>query len=81
MKTFKLFWLDGKTEKVKGNSIADAFTKAGYGNGALPALNYYEEIKNEGKNFECVACDCNIKEEEKTEMYGYTICNECNNPI
>lgn len=44
MKTFKLFWLDGKEEIVKGTDIANAMNKAGYGAGALAALDYYEEI-------------------------------------
>jgi hypothetical protein len=33
--TYILHWLGGKTEEVKGETIADAFTKAGYGAGAL----------------------------------------------
>ena len=45
MKKFKLFWLDGVTEIISGNSIAEAFTNAGYGAGALAALDYYEIIK------------------------------------
>ena len=47
MKTFRLHWLNGDTEKIKGESISDAFTKAGYGSGALRALDWYEEIKEE----------------------------------
>lgn len=43
---FKLHWLDGKTEKAEGDSIADAFMKAGYSAGAIKALDYYEEIKS-----------------------------------
>lgn len=43
-KTFKLFWLDGKTEIVHGKDIADAFAKAGYSRGALRALDHFEEI-------------------------------------
>lgn len=46
MKTFILHWLDGTTEKVYGNSIGNAFTNAGYGAGAIHALDYYEEEKN-----------------------------------
>jgi len=42
--TFKLHWLFGKKEIVKGNSISDAFTHAGLGAGAAKALDYYEEI-------------------------------------
>lgn len=45
IKTFILHWLNGKTEEVKGTTIADAFTNAGYGAGALGALDYYEEVK------------------------------------
>jgi hypothetical protein len=41
MKTFTLFWLDGKREIVQGDSYANAMTKAGYGNGTLPALDFH----------------------------------------
>ncbi len=44
-KTFKLYWLDGKTEIVKGYNIKDAVSKAGLGAGSIPALDWYEEIK------------------------------------
>lgn len=44
MKTFELHWLDGKVEIVKGFDIADAFSKAGLGRGALPALDFYKEV-------------------------------------
>ena len=43
MKNFILHWLDGTDEEVQGNSISDAFTRAGYGGGAIRALDYYEE--------------------------------------
>jgi len=42
-KTFKLHWLGGRTETIKGKSIADAFMLAGYGGGASNALDWYEE--------------------------------------
>ena len=45
MKTFKLHWLSGEVEVVKGYSISDAFTKAGYGAGAIRALDWWEEVK------------------------------------
>lgn len=45
MKTFTLYWLDGLTEQIFGYDIADAFRRAGYGAGALKALDYYEEVK------------------------------------
>jgi hypothetical protein len=42
MKTFTLFWRDGKVETVKGNGIGDAMTSAGYGAGSLGALDFYD---------------------------------------
>lgn len=47
MPKFKLYWLDGKEEVVEGSSIADAFTKAGYGAGAIRALDYHEEVTDD----------------------------------
>lgn len=46
MKTFILHWLTGKTEEVSGKSIVTAMTHAGYGGGAIRALDYYEEVKD-----------------------------------
>jgi hypothetical protein len=43
IKFFKLHWLTNEKEIIHGTSIADAFTKAGYGAGALRALDYYSE--------------------------------------
>lgn len=43
MKTFTLYWLDGVIDTVKGVDIADAVRRAGYGGGALAALDFYEE--------------------------------------
>lgn len=47
MNTYKLHWRDGKTEIVQGDSISQAFASAGYGNAAIRALNYYEELYEE----------------------------------
>lgn len=38
---FTLYWRDGKREIVKGTDIADAMTHAGYGHGALKALDFH----------------------------------------
>jgi ribosome modulation factor len=43
---FMLVWRDGKTETISGKDIADAFSKAGYGAGAIGALDYYKEVKD-----------------------------------
>ncbi len=45
MKNYILHWKTGQTEKVSGENIADAMTHAGYGAGAVRALDYYEEMK------------------------------------
>lgn len=42
MNKFVLYWLTGKAEVVQGVDIADAMNKAGYGNGALRALDFYD---------------------------------------
>jgi hypothetical protein len=41
---FILRWLDGKTEVIVGKGIQDACNRAGIGNGALSALDYWEEV-------------------------------------
>lgn len=43
MKTYIIYWLEGKSLKITGNTIADAFTKAGYGGGAASAIDFYEQ--------------------------------------
>lgn len=43
MKNYTFYWLNGKSEKAEGNSLADAFRRAGYGLGALDALDFYSE--------------------------------------
>lgn len=40
MAQFTLYWLTGKRELVTGKTAQDAMTKAGYGHGALPALDF-----------------------------------------
>ena len=50
IKRFKLHWLDGSTTIVNGYDIKDAFTMAGYGGGAVRALDYWEEIENKKDN-------------------------------
>lgn len=51
MKKFKLHWLSGepKEEIVEGTDIADAFAHAGYSAGAIRALDWFEEIKENKK--------------------------------
>lgn len=42
---FKIHWLHGEEQIVEGATAAEAFNNAGIGAGALPAVDYYEEIK------------------------------------
>lgn len=42
-KTFTLYWLDGKRELVRGPTPAEAMSRAGYGGGALRALDFYAD--------------------------------------
>jgi hypothetical protein len=44
MKSFRIHWLDKTTEIVTGTDIADAFRRAGYGGGAISAIDFYEPI-------------------------------------
>lgn len=41
MEKFTLYWRDGKREVVEGYDCADAMTRAGYGGGAVRALDFY----------------------------------------
>lgn len=66
--TYTLYWLTGKSEKVQGTDIANAMTKAGYGNGALRALDFYSvgqctDYKWNGSKWE-------LTEEAKQKMFS-----------
>lgn len=52
MKRFRLHWLGGKTEIVTGRDIAEACNRAGIGNGALRALDWYEPLDMGGEDDE-----------------------------
>ena len=42
MTTFTLYWRTGKREVVNGDTISEACTLAGYGGGAVQALDFYQ---------------------------------------
>lgn len=44
-KEFFVFWDDGKVEEMKGETIAKAFSNAGYGGGAISAVDFYLESR------------------------------------
>lgn len=43
MKTYSFYWKDGTVDTKEGKNVAEAFTKLGYGAGAVAALDYTEE--------------------------------------
>ena len=45
MKTYILHWKTGELDRVSGKDIVDAMNHAGYGAGAVAALDYYEEVE------------------------------------
>lgn len=45
-KSFKLHWLSGIIETVSGETIENACKQAGIVNGALKALDYWEEVQD-----------------------------------
>ena len=57
MRTYELHWYGGKTEKVKGDDIANAFRRAGIGEDTLGALDYYREVVEDGEGFPAVLED------------------------
>ena len=44
MKYFNVHYNDKKVERIKGESIQDAFKKAGLGGGIMGAVDYWEEV-------------------------------------
>lgn len=46
---YRLHWLTGDIQIVEGNTAAEAMNNAGIGRGALRALDYFEEIKEDIK--------------------------------
>jgi len=44
---FTFFWLDGKREVLEGADSADALNRAGYGAGAVRALDFFAHGDND----------------------------------
>lgn len=53
MAKFTLYWLTGSREVVEGKDAADAMNNAGYGGGAVRALDFY--AKGDDHDWEWVA--------------------------
>lgn len=53
LRPYALFWKDGKREVVWGETIADAFSRAGYSQGAISALDFSCDIEKDQSNDAC----------------------------
>jgi hypothetical protein len=68
-KEFTLFWLDGKREVVKGKDIKDAVTTAGYGMGALGALDFHSAGDNNDYVWNAVTRQWDMTEEAQKRIF------------
>lgn len=48
---FTLYWLGGKSQVVEGGDIADAMNRAGYGGGAVRALDFFASGDKKGYEY------------------------------
>lgn len=53
LRIFQLHWLNGEINRIKGETIQEACITAGYGSGAVRALDYYKEIDELPYNEKC----------------------------
>lgn len=44
---FRFHWLDGRVQELRGHGAADALNRAGYGQGAIRALDYWERVEED----------------------------------
>jgi hypothetical protein len=70
MKKFTLYWLTGKREVISGDSIADAFTRAGYSAGAIGALDFYYNGDNQDYVWDKDKRNWFLTEEAKIKKFG-----------
>lgn len=69
-KPFTLYWRDGKREVVWGKTPARAMTIAGYGGGALRALDFYATGDDHAWQWNQSARDWEKAAEVATEEQG-----------
>jgi hypothetical protein len=70
MKTYTLYWLDGKREVIQGNDIADAMTKAGYGQGAVKALDFHASGDCNDYVWNKETYDWNMTDDARKKLFG-----------
>lgn len=60
-KDWTLYWRGGRREVIQGDSIDDAFRKAGYGGGAQAALDFYSGGDNHDYEYNSTTRDWDKK--------------------
>ena len=56
MRCYRFVWKDGSTNVGEGETPEEAFTALGFGAGAVPALDYHEELKTEEEIEKAMEC-------------------------
>jgi len=69
MKNFTFYWLTGKREVLKGNDQADALNKAGYGQGAVRALDFWAHGDNNDYVWNAITRNWDMTEEAKKRIF------------
>lgn len=64
---FRFHWLDGKVEELRGHGAADALNRAGYGQGAIRALDYWERVEESGFSAETLEM---LEDAEREDYFG-----------
>ena len=87
LERFTLYWRDGSRNVVKGKSIEDAFTQAGYGGGAIAALDWYDAgvtethwYNKEKHEIKHLVCSRMYQVRPNDFQQGYS-CPHCNPPL
>lgn len=70
MKTYTFFWLTGKREILEGSSPEEALTQAGYGNGAVRALDFWASGDNQDYIWNPDKRKWDLKPESKIRLFG-----------
>lgn len=65
MQEFTFYWKDGKRQVFKGTDAADALNKAGFGNGAVRALDVWAR-----GNDDTYRWDTDLKKWIRTKPFG-----------
>jgi hypothetical protein len=70
MKTFTYYWLTGKREVLQGDDQADALNKAGYGQGAVRALDFWAHDDNNDYVWNPETREWDMTPETKKRLFG-----------